>query len=103
MPSYPFINGRLEKLPQWAQKFISDMRVREINDDMASCLNADVRRTAKQVLGRNLTFADDDLRLLASLAVAAIEADLHRQLPDATLIENIDRARAARLEMEALG
>lgn len=74
---FPFIGGRATSLPKWAQKAMSDARIREINDDMASCLNADVRRVTKQVVGMNCTFSDDDLRLLATLAVAAIDADLH--------------------------
>lgn len=91
----PFVNGRLLRLPLWAQIMFSNMRAREINDDLASCLNADVRRTAKQVLGGNCTFSDDDLRLLAGLAVRAIDAGLHKDLaPD--VVANIEKAKAAR-------
>ncbi len=97
----PFVGGRMLALPLWAQKVFSEMRCREVNDDMASCLNADIRRTAKQVLGQNLTFSDDDLRLLAALAIAAIEHDLHLDLPDSQLIANIERARKARAQRNA--
>lgn len=93
----PFIEGRLQKLPRWAQAMISDMRIREINTDMGACLNADVRRTAKRVLGGNCTFSDDDLSLLACLAVAAIDGDLHRSAPlPPEIIERIDKAAVAR-------
>jgi hypothetical protein len=93
---FAWVSGRLTTLPIWAQKVFSDMRSREITQDFDGCLNADVRRVAKQVLGQNLTFSDDDLRLLATLAVTAIDADLHKALPDPKLVENIDRAKAAR-------
>jgi hypothetical protein len=96
----PFVTGRVEKLPRWAQELFSKMRCEEVNRDFAYYLTADVRRTAKQIIGQNLTFADDDLRLLGTLAVAAIEADLHFQLPT-TLIANIERARADRSKMAA--
>jgi hypothetical protein len=93
---FAWVSGRLTTLPIWAQKVFSDMRSREVTQDFDGCLNADVRKVAKQVLGQNLTFSDDDLRLLAALAVAAIDKGLHKDLPNPTLIENIDRAKAAR-------
>lgn len=94
----PFVERtRVATLPRWAQKLFSEMRCNEINSEMADCLNADVRRTSKQVLGTNMTFSDDDLRLLGNLAVIAIEHDLHKLIiRDKDLLASIKKATKAR-------
>lgn len=93
------LSPRHARLPKWAQAEISKLMVDAINADMANCLNAEVRRVAKQVVGTNCTFSDDDLRLLAHLAVRAIDAGLTDGLP-AMILEGIEKAKAARAREE---
>lgn len=95
----PWLNERHRRLPQWAQREISYLRGAEVNADMGACVDAEVRRMGRRVLGMNCTFSDDDLRLMVYLAEKAIDADLHRDLGP-KLVENIDAASKLRREKE---
>ncbi|MCH8336886.1 MAG: hypothetical protein IIC61_13495, partial [Proteobacteria bacterium] len=44
--------------------------------DMDPCMVSMVREAAKEILGINYTFVDDDLGTLAALAKRACEADM---------------------------
>jgi hypothetical protein len=93
----PWLGERHRRLPKWAQREISDLRGASVNADMGACVDAEVRRMAKRVLGMNCTFSDDDLRLLTVLAERAIDADLHRDFgPE--FITKIDLASQRRRE-----
>ena len=60
------------------------------DDFMGGCITGYVREAAKRVTGGNMTFADDDIRVLEVLAVRAVRAGLTDNLhPDvaATAVE----------------
>lgn len=86
------LHSRHQRLPKWARLEIADLLCAQINSEMAP----DVRGVARAVCGGNCTFSDDDLSLLACLAVAAIDAGLHHVIQDKQIIANIERAKAER-------
>lgn len=93
----PWLSERETKLPQWAQETICDLRSEQINREMDACVQADIRRLAKRVLGGNCTFADDDAHLLAGLAELAIDAGLHAgRITDRLTLADIERAKVFR-------
>ena len=47
-----------------------------MKSDMDPCMVSMVRDAAKEILGLNYTFVDDDLGTLAALAKRACEADM---------------------------
>ena len=91
----PWLSERHRRLPKWAQDEISELRGFQVNADLGECVEAEVRRMAKRVLGMNCTFSDDDLRLITVLAERAIDADLHRDFGP-VFIEKIDQATERR-------
>jgi len=63
--------------------------------DASAAVADDCRRFTKEIIGSNCTFVDDDLKLLATLADAAVEAGLYRGLPQ-KFIDSIEERRVAR-------
>lgn len=74
-PDWP-LNRRHTRLPKWAQKEIHGLLCESINREMDGDLCAAVRHYAKLVTGGNSAFVDDDVRLLAHLAMRAVDAGL---------------------------
>ena len=99
----PWLSEREAKLPQWAQEVICNLRCDQINREMSDCVQADIRRLAKRVLGGNCTFSDDDdAHLLAGLAELAIDAGLHEgKITDKLTLADIERAKVFREQERA--
>lgn len=74
-PDWP-LSRRHTSLPKWAQKEIRELICRDINRDMDGDICAAVRDWTALATGGNSAFVDDDVRLLAHLAAAAVDAGL---------------------------
>ena len=94
-PPWPLTHRHL-RLPKWAQNEIHALLCEQINVEMRDCVMADVRELAKKVTGGNCTFSDDDVRLLAHLALRACDADLLDGLDDERTKLQIRRAAGKR-------
>ena len=70
-------------------------RVASFSLDADACVGEDCRSYAKQIIGCNATFVDDDLRVLAHLADLAVAAGLTKGL-NSVCRESIERLHAER-------